>query len=82
MDVGTSKDNVFILSEGEVSNFLTSMDYYEGNFSLCNMCTWTRTRNNNNTYAVYVKRGRCDSGCNMDSKQSYAVRPVMYLKNE
>ena len=79
-DVGDSKDNVFILSEGEVSSLLNPTDYYEQKITGCSNCLWTRSPFGNNSYQVIIKRGNCDGSCWKSSGDTRAIRPVMYIK--
>ena len=78
-DVGNAKDNVFILSENEVSTLLSSEndDYTRRHLEDCNYCCWTRTPDDN-----CVKNGYISCWCSYEPDSDYQVRPAMWIKEQ
>lgn len=69
------KDDVFILTKGEVQQLLLKDgDYENSHYRSCSYCIWTR----NGVEHGYTKGCWCGHNAN----STYAVRPAMYLKKD
>lgn len=78
-DANNAKDNVFILSESEVTSLLLKDgddDYERNHYSDGNYRCWTRTK-----YGKYVRAGYAKGyWYNAWADYIYSVRPAMWIK--
>lgn len=78
-DANNAKDNVFILSESEVTSLLLKDgddDYERIHYRSCSYCCWTRTKDGS-----YVRHGYAKGcWCGHYAHDTRAVRPAMWIK--
>lgn len=75
-DVGDTKDNVFILSEEEVTKYMGDDDYKRLHGKSCRYCSWTRTKD-----GCYIRNGWANGcWCSKTPNNYYQIRPAMFLK--